>query len=107
MTTDASYFWPVRLAIPASGGKTEKSTFEAQFKRINQSRLSELLKDEDAKAVDMCKEVVIGWRDVKDESKEDIAFTDTSFGQMLEIPGVAKAIVEAYLESIAGQKAKN
>ena len=28
-----TYTWPVTLELPADGGKTEKATFDAEFKR--------------------------------------------------------------------------
>lgn len=103
-----TYFWPVNVEIPKDGGKFEKFSFEAQFKQLPQSRIKEVFGDSsEVKDVDFCKESMVGWKGVKDENGEDVPFSISSLEEMLEMPSVAKNIVSAFVESIAGSKIKN
>lgn len=107
LDTEASYSWPVHVSLPKDGGTFEKSSFDAKFKRIPQSRLKKLLQDEDATDMNFCKEIVVGWKGIKDKEGQDIPYSEAGFEMLLEVPGVATTIVKAYLESIAGAKTKN
>lgn len=108
-----SYTWPVKCESAVNGGKFEKETFEVEFKRIPDSEVKKALGlvpvEERKQKMDkeFCKEIVLGWKDVKDESGEDVPFSQTALDTLLEFPGVARSIVEAFLESIAGSKVKN
>lgn len=104
---DANYYWPVKVLSPEGDGKQVTQTFDAQFKRIPQSRLSALLKDDDATDAGFAREVVVGWRGIVDESKNEVPFSDGLLQEMLELPGVAAAISVAYLESVSQVKRKN
>lgn len=61
----------------------------------------------DRKDKDFCKEVIVGWKDVVGEKNEEIPFSPSALEQLMEIPGVSKQLVSAFLESIAGSKLKN
>lgn len=105
-----SYFWPVKVELPKDGGSYQKHEFQAHFKRITQSQLKILLEGEGDKNPtdkEFCKSVVIGWKDILDEEKNPIEFSDESLETLIEIPSVAKTIVVSYLDSIAGSKVKN
>lgn len=104
---EASYYWPVKITSPSGDGKREVSSFDAEFKRLSQSRLTELLKDENATDVGFAKEVVVGWRGVKDEDGNDIVFSQAALDQALEFTGFASAISTAYLDSVSQVKRKN
>ena len=39
----ASYFWPVVVELPADVGRFEKHTFDAEFRRLNQTRIESTL----------------------------------------------------------------
>lgn len=107
LAKEASYSWPVKVSTPKDGGTYEKSTFEVKFKRLQQSKLRKVLKDEEATDASFCRDVVLDWKGVKDESGAEVPFSETALDQLLEIPGVAKSIVDAYLESVSGAKIKN
>jgi hypothetical protein len=40
-----SYTWPVSIKLPANGGKRERQTFDAEFKRLPQSRINEIQRE--------------------------------------------------------------
>jgi hypothetical protein len=104
-----SYSWPVKVQLPASGGSHEDHTFDAEFKRVSQTRiklLAEQIENRDISDQDLCKEILLGWNGIQDEGKE-IPFSETARNQLLDIQCVAGAIVAAFFESISGAKRKN
>ena len=103
-----TYLWPVSFDVPTDGGKFEKKSFDVLFKRIPQSKVKSLLsEDSPATDNDFCKEVMAGWKGIKDENEQVIEFSADSLAEILEEPGLARAIVIAFMESLAGAKAKN
>lgn len=104
-----SYTWPVTVEFPISGGKTEKQSFDVEFKRLTQSKIREL-RDLAAMAkiddVQTCREVVVGWRGVKDGDTE-LAFSPGNLDLLLDVALVPGAIVRAYFDSMEGAKRKN
>lgn len=105
-----SYFWPVEVMFPVSGGKHDKQTFDVEFKRISQSRIKEIGKQIDAGEIadaDLCKEIVTGWKGVTDEKSEEMPFSSGALEGLLDIPLVGAAIVTAWFESLSTAKRKN
>jgi len=108
--------------MPADGGKREKQTFTAIFKRLAQSRINEIQQEvqrriklgeagEDVQGsisdVSLADEILVGWDDVNDGDGEAVPYSKTTKVQMLEVPMLASAIIEAYFESLVEQKRKN
>tara|TARA_Y100001938_G_scaffold118056_1_gene163033 strand:+ start:907 stop:1251 length:345 start_codon:yes stop_codon:yes gene_type:complete len=105
-----TYTWPVTVEVPADGGKYLKQTFKLEFKRITQTRLLEIGKDiESGKitAIELSKEVTVGWEGIDDDNGKEIAFTQSKFKKLLDRPLVANAIGTAFLEANFGAKRKN
>lgn len=107
LSTDASYSWPVQVSIPVSGGKFEKHTFDAVFRRIPQSKIKGLLNADEATDFSFCKAILVDWKGIKDAKDEDIPFSESALDELLDFPQMAKMIVTTYLESLSGSKAKN
>lgn len=118
----ATYSWPVPFKVPTDGGKYEKQTFDAEFKRLPQSRINEIQTEVQARIrsaekgeafesdisdISIADEVLAGWTGVVDDEGEEVPFSTTSKTQLLNIPGLAGSIIEAYFESVAGKKLKN
>lgn len=104
-----SYVWPVSIDQPADGGRHEKSTFDIEFKRISQSRIDELVEGGQTGAItdrQTCEELVIGWKGVTD-GNDEIPFSQKSLAMLLDIPGVSREIVMAWVDSLSGAKRKN
>jgi hypothetical protein len=108
--------------MPADGGKREKATFSAVFKRLSQTRINEIQVEvqrriklgeagEDVQGaisdVSLADEIMVGWDDVTDGDGEPVPFSKASKAQLLEVPMLASAIIEAYFESLVEQKRKN
>jgi hypothetical protein len=93
-----SYTWPVSIKLPANGGKREKQTFEAEFKRLPQSRINEiqLLVQQRIKAAErgedtgegitdqsIADEVLVGWEGIVDGDDEAVSFNKGTKAQLL------------------------
>lgn len=104
-----TYAWPVSVELPAGGGKTEKATFDAEFKRLTQSRIDEIrqaVERGEMRDCDLAREALIGWAGVVDCDGE-VPYSEKARDQLLDIPMVSTAIVMALLGSISGAKRKN
>lgn len=114
-----SYTWPVTLVIPVDGGRREKHTFDAEFKRLPQTRINEIVRqakgisDDSADNAVMledqsaCAELLVGWSNVVDDSGEEIPFSVKALDQLLELPTIAAQIIRAWTESLEIAKRKN
>lgn len=117
----SSYSWPVTIRMPADGGKREKQSFEAEFKRLPQSRIAEiqaqaqkLVKAAEAgeqldgiSDVTVADEVLVGWSGILDEDGEEVPYTETNKAILLEVPLMAASLVQAYFASLTDEKRKN
>ena len=108
---DASptYTWPVTLELPTDGGKTEKATFDAEFKRLTQTRVDEIKKAVnigEMSDADLAREALVGWAGVVDAHGQ-VPYSEKARDQLLDIPMVSTAIVMALLGSLSGAKRKN
>lgn len=104
-----TYTWPVVIEVPADGGRVEKATFDAQFKRLTQSRIEEIRKAierEEIRDVELVQEVLTGWAGVIDDNGP-VPYSEAARDLLLDIPMVAGAIVLALFQSLSGAKRKN
>lgn len=116
-----SYHWPVTIELPAEG-KHERSTFEAEFKQLPQSRVTEIVVSAQRLKIavernepidglmmeqEIAGEILIGWKGILDEDGKEIPFSESAKTDLLEVPTVAQAIVGAYGESVNKARSKN
>ena len=118
LSKSATYTWPVRISLATDGGKTTIETFDAEFRRLPQSRINEIVReanaaergrgdDEPLEDQDAAREIMAGWTGVTDDGGKDVPFSELALAQLLEIPTVAGQIVKAWFESLKGGKRKN
>jgi len=122
LKTSDTFRWPVSFKQPADGGKREKQTFEAEFKRLPQSRINQiqLLAQQRIKAAErgedlengvsdqsIADEILVGWDGIVDGDGEPVPFTKGTKAQLLDVPMLAGALIEAYFESLVEEKRKN
>jgi len=100
----ASYKWPVTVEIPIDGGRFEKQTFDAVFKKMSRSAFNDLLDKGDEALVDG---ILEGWDGIKDEDGKDLPFSQKNKKELLDDTYVMKAVIQAYADSIVGAQAKN
>jgi len=115
----ATYKWPVTIVIPIDGGQKERHTFDGEFKRLPQTRVNELVTqlqlqqrpdidpDQILPAQDAAREILVGWSGIKDDSGEEIPFSETALNQVLEMQMVAAQIILAWFNSLEVAKRKN
>lgn len=105
-----TYSWPVTVEFPVDGGKTDRQTFDAEFKRMTQTRINEIrsqIERNEVTDTDLAKEVLVGWEGVNDSNGDAVPFTERARDQLLDVPLVAAAVVMAWLGSLTGVKRKN
>lgn len=105
-----SYSWSVKIELPVDGGKFEKATFDAEFKRLSQTRINELRTEMEKPGyseIDLVKEVLLGWSGVVDADGNEVPYSEGARDQLLDIPTVAASIGIAFFESLAGARRKN
>ena len=105
-----AYWWPVVVEFAADGGKFEKEGFDAEFKRLPQDRLREIGERIDGGLItdlELLDLVLVSWRGIFDEAGDEVPFSETAKGRILNVAMVASAIVAAWLESLAKGKRKN
>jgi len=105
-----SYSWPVTVEFPVDGGRFEKQTFDAEFKRLPQSRIEQVIERSNTdtiKDAEFAREVITGWKGVTDSKGVDVPYSNEALGKLLDVPLVAGAIVQAFFASLTGAKRKN
>jgi hypothetical protein len=114
----ASYTWPVPLLIPVDGGRREKHSFDAEFKRLPQSRINEIIKlaralelgrgdDESLDDKTAAREVLIGWTGITDDAGKEVPFSESALAELLEIPTIAGQVIRAWFNSMEVAKKGN
>lgn len=105
-----TYTWPVEASIPSDNGKYIKIKFDAEFKRLDKARISELLNPEsDKRAKDdttVLAELLISIK-AKDATGEYGTLPPSDEAELRSVVGIERAIVLALFASIAGEKEKN
>ncbi len=105
-----SYKWPVVHDMPVDGGKHERHTFDAEFKRITQSRIRQMgeqIENNEITESELVTEVLLGWDGINDEDGNPIKFSQKALAQVIDVPMLATSISKAFFDSIAGAKRKN
>jgi hypothetical protein len=102
----ASYWWPVTVEFPVDR-TTRKETFDAEFRRLPQSRIREITaQDSTFDAVALAREVLVSWKGIQDDG-QDMPYSEAARDRLLDVPLVAGAITSAWFASLTGAKAKN
>jgi len=117
-----TYNWPVPFDVPTDGGRFLKQSFDAEFKRPTQTRIVEIQEsvmarlraiqnDQDTEGMitdqQIAGEVLVGWAGIDDGEGGEVPFSEKAKTQVLDVPSVSAAIVEAFFDSLKGAKRKN
>lgn len=120
-----SYLWPVTVKVPQDGGRFRSYTFDVEFLRVSQERREELGRQlaaqqhrVEAGQFDgelltprtIADELVVGWSGIlasEGKDAEEVPYSEATKAQLLNVPDVADAILQAWQASIPGAKAKN
>lgn len=96
---------PVNFKIPADGGTHQSGSFVAEFKRLTVSEMRDLPKD--VSDAEVARRVVVGWNEVADDDGKPLTFSAEAFDKLLDIIGVAPAVVRTFFEAVTGAQEKN
>lgn len=110
LSQKSSYTWPVKYEYPKDGGRFEPVEFNAEFKRLPQSRLDEIhkaAKNGTLEDISLIEEVLLGWSAIKTTSGDEFECNDANRSILLDLPGMRAAIVNAFAISITGAPRKN
>jgi hypothetical protein len=110
LSQSKSYSWPVTVEFPIDGGRFDKQSFDAEFKRLPQTRIREIwdaIQAGELNDDDLCAEVLVGWVGIQDAKGGDVPFSEKAKTDLLNVPLVAAAIVTSWLDSLAKGKRKN
>lgn len=105
-----TYTAPVTVEIPTNGGKFEKQTFIAEFKRLNRTALREIIQaaaDRSRDDREIVDDVLVGWSGITDENGDELEFTPENADRVFEVVQVVPAIVSAFFATITSAKEKN
>lgn len=110
LSQSTSYKWPVTVEFPVDGGKHEKQTFDAEFKRLSQPQIEAMRKRiEEGTTTDreLASDILTGWSGINDDKGDAVPYSEGAREQLLDIPLVAAAIVMSFITSLSGAKRKN
>lgn len=110
LSQSESYTWPVTVEFPIDGGRFDKQTFDAEFRRLPQTRIREiwdLIQAGDLNDDDLCADVLVGWAGIQDASGNEVPFSEKAKASLLDVPLVAAAVVSGWLDSLSKGKRKN
>lgn len=106
-----TYFWPVKFAAPsADGAKVDQHDFDVEFKRLDADELKALMKRAAEKKLSdeqVAATLVVGWRGVRDKGGEPVPYTVGNLNRLLNVLGLASAVMRAYFDSHAQAAEKN
>lgn len=117
-----TFTWPITIRERQDGGRYRTHTFDAQFRRLPQSRQEEIqlayqrLKSEVARDLvidqlptrQIAAEILVGWSGIfEDDGTTQVPYSEEVKAQLLEVEGVADVLVSTYIESGERAKAKN
>lgn len=108
ITTGSTYKWTVKVAVPVAPETYDDQTFTAEFRRIGKKEIEALTASAETSDDSVARAVLVGWEGVQDADGNDVPFSDAAVAQLLDVPGVAYAVVMAFLDSVSGAaKRKN
>lgn len=105
-----TFTWPVSFRVPVDGGGYESAGFDAEFKRLSQTRLEEITEKLTLGQMtdrQVAEEVLVGWKGVQTADDKPLPYTEDSKARLLDIAGLASTLVLAYTEALRGAREKN
>jgi hypothetical protein len=104
------YDWPVEVEVPQDGGSFARQRFTARFRVLGRAAVQAALDEGGDDA--LVRAVTTGWNadEVRVEEAgghRPLPFTAENLSRIVANPFVRAAMVNAYLGSISGRRAKN
>lgn len=106
LVRNPTYWWPVKIETPGKKpGQFERQEFDAEFNWISESEKTALLEGDGASVKATVDRVFVQWRGIRN-GEEEFAVTPENREALLNFSGMRNAIVMAWLESLAGDRAR-
>lgn len=102
-----AFNWPVKIPVPADGGKVLEEEVTIRFKRLTVDEITQTYESTGKDMRKLSRAIVIGWNGVEDDDGTAVPFNATHLDALLNIPGAAAAIVTAWMDANAGARQKN
>ena len=99
-----SYRVKVVVETLNAAGRSEKSDFHVEFKRVDMARIAEL---RTMTQEEVLREVIEGFDGLVDESGTEVGFNEINLAMLLSIPAALFALADAFWTSIYKAKEKN
>lgn len=114
---EREFSWPVSFRQPVDGGTFAEVKLELRFRVMRNKAFRSLVRqilevdqgglaeeDAEAKTLDAFERFVAGWEpgQVVDEAKAPVPYSREALAEVLDMPGAAKAILDAYRDAISG-----
>lgn len=99
-----TFKWPVTISYPTDGGRYETESFDAVFKRMGRKEFQKVVEKGDNELVET---VLKGWEGITDEAGKEIPFSVGELKELMDDPDFHRGVIQAYLASLEGEKAKN
>lgn len=100
-----TYEFPVIVMTPGARGVWEKSTFMAEFRRVEVDEYEDLVRQ---RPVDVLDSVLVGWRDMRAADKKSwVEYNPEHKAAFLCVPQAVLATFQAFADSQNKARVKN
>lgn len=96
------FSYPVKVDLPADGGKHTTYTFDAVFRRLDREQFQRIVTRAQAGElddVDLARDVLLGWAGVMDEDDKPLPFSEEAREALLNVWPVLPAVIGAFMEA--------
>ena len=95
-----TYFAPVRIKLLDAEGALQEHRFDAQFERWNMDQIKAYFESTTQRSdADVARSALKGWRHIGRPGGVAFEFNDANLEELLQVPGMATALVEALIQS--------
>ncbi len=100
-----TYEYPVVVSTPGARGVWEKSTFLAEFRRVEVDEYEDMVRQ---RPVDVLENVLVGWREMRAADKRGfVDYTPEHKAAFLRVPQAVLATFQAFADSQNKARVKN
>lgn len=97
---EREFWWPVKVQLPADGGKHETHEFDVRLRQSSLPKMIEAMAQaskagEPEKQFQAFQTLITGWRRIANEDGGELDFNAANFKALLEVPTAAAGLIEA------------
>ncbi len=102
--TKKTRWFPVQVELFTDAGRKRTFNFDAEFEITTQTEVNELIRA-GTPDVELASRKLVGWRDIQLPDGGQLEVSDENRARLVEAPGVARAVIKAWMKSV-GVEAK-